>query len=342
MPVRAKWQDKYGICQCATPTPATGYTVTSKTFLATDIGLELAKLALPLTNNPMLDSGLNVIDTRKAIGEATRRVGTGYEFTVEGMEPVVTLEMEATANMLALFSWLLFQKGASEGVATTYMKTCIPYTDCECEIYASILRQMSAGTADSHVVHGAICKVMNLSANQGEALKLSAEMLGANFFNNFDFDLQASLLDFSAKAPLLFQDCTITLDGTTIHIPGFSLALSNNAVAKRYSSSRVYTYVLGDLTGEGTLTLPWGEATEGGNEQLNNFLAGTDVLLTVLWGNVVSPTDGSFKITANVRYSGAELTTEDEIATSCPFTVANDGTNSIKLEIVDSVNRGIS
>ena len=346
MGTRTIWQNLYGIMH-ATGSPATGYAVDTNKFLATpDIGLEVGKHAIPIIGNPSLDPGKAIIDQRKAVGISTRRTGAGYEYQQGVEEPTVTLEMEAIPNMIALFSWLLFQKGGSEGVATPFTKTFIPYTDPACEIWASILQQMSAEDADSHVIHGAICQSMTLSAAEGEALKLSATMNGSRFFDTFDFDAQASVLAVSEKAPLLFQDCgqspaVLTLDGAAINIPGFSITITNNAVGKKYANAHIYEFILGDLTGDGTFTMPWGQATEGANEQLDNFIAGIDTVLVLEWGTAGS--EGHIKIEANCRYTGAPLGGDDEIVTECPFDLVYDGTNdAIKITVSDAVDRGIS
>jgi len=97
---------------------------------------------------------------------------------------------------------------------------------------------------------------------------------------------------------------------------------------------------LGDLTGDGTFTLPWGQATEGANEQLDNFIAGTDALLILEWGT--SGSEGHVKIEANCRYTGAPLGGDDEIVTECPFNLVYDGTNNaIRITVSDAIDRGI-
>lgn len=340
MGTRAVWENVYGVMH-ATGSPATGYAVDTNKFLATpDIGLEVGKHALPVIGQPPLDPGQIIIDQRKTVGKSTRRTGTGYEYLQAGDAPTVTFEMEATPNMVAFFCWLLFQKGSTEGAETPFAKVFTPYTDAACEIWASILRKMSAAAADSHVIHGAICQSMTLSSAEGEALKLAVTLNGSHFFNVFDFDAQSSVLSFSEKAPLLFQDATITLDTNSINIPGFSVTITNNAAGKRYATAHVYEFILGDLTGDGTFTMPWGQATEGANEQLNNFIAGTDTLLVVEWGS--AGVEGHVKIEANCRHTAAPLGGDDEIVTECPFNLVYDGTNdAIKITVSDAVDRGI-
>ena len=345
--LRAPWQDKYGISFQTT------LISTAKTFLAADVGLGAAgKLMLPLTNHPHFSPGQQTIDVRKAIGIPTRRIGTGYEFQQAHREPSVTYEFHANAYTLAGILWTLFQNGASQS-ADPFEKTFGVYTSPACEVWASLIRHMSAGTADSHVIHGAIARSITLRGEVGGPLTASVEFIGHTWIDAFDFDAQSSVLSPDTHAPLLWRNAGSTLGiyvGTTpIEIRAFELTITNSAVQKFYTAQTPDKHVLGDLLATGRIYVPWSAATVGANAQLDNFVNGTDTILHVWWGttyaaygtDVVDEADMS--IWVNMHYTGEPIVGGDvETELDLPFEHAYDGTTDLKIKLADAYDIGIT
>lgn len=346
MPLRASFEDTYGICFQKT------LISTAPDFEATDLGLGAAgKLMLPLTNRPHFSPGQQIIDVRKATGIATRRIGTGYEFQQAHKEPSTTYEFHANAYTLAGILWTLFQSGSSQE-ADPFEKTYIPYTSAACEVWCSLIRKMSAGTADSHVIHGAIARSVTLRGEVGGPLTASVEFIGHTWIDTFDFDAASSVLSPSATAPLLWRNAGGTLGfyvGTTpIEMRAFEITISNNATPCYYTAETPDKYVLGDLTATGRIYVPWSAATVGANAQLNNFVDGTDVPLHIWWGTHVAygqvvTTEADLSIWVNMHYTGEPIVGGDvETEMDLPFEHAYDGTTDLRVGLADGYDLTIA
>ncbi len=353
MAERSAFEDLYGVLTNTTSisngVSADATTFNSATvndlFTAGDIGVESNIYAIPLIGHPAINHGQNILDVRKSTGLAYRHAGTGMEFQQTTRQPSTTWNFEVTAWNIAPFLWTLFQAGTSQAGATTYVKTFIPYAeaDQDFEAWLTLIRKMSDGTANSHVAGGMIARSINFTAESGGALNANIEMIGYNSVTDFDLDAQASLLNFSTRASLLWQNATITLDGTPINIDGINFTITNNATSKFYDNVHPTKHLLGDFGVEGTVVIPWAQATEGANSQITKFIAGTDSALVVYWGNSPASANGDIAFSLNIRYTGAEPTTDDEIQISCPFLGVHDGTNTpCSISVCDSVDRGIS
>jgi len=299
--------------------------------------------AIPLNNHPHFDPGQNIIDQRKAIGIPVRRTGSGFEFQQAHREPRTTYEFDANAYLLAPFFWLLFQNGASEGSSAPYAKTFTPYTSPDCEVWASLLRKMSSSSADSHVIHGAIVRSIRLTAETGGPLRATVEFIGYSWDDTFN--ASSAILNFSQTAPLLWKDAGnvagIYVESTNLNIRGFDITFNNNATAVYYSSQYPEKFVLGDLTVEGEITVPWDAQTVGGNYLLNKFVNGEDVVLHIWWGSYAGNTVGDFSIKVNMRFTGAEVGGETETEVRLPFIHAFDGVNNIEVKCVDNYQMSI-
>lgn len=353
MAERVNFEDRYGLIQNVTSisngvsADATTFNsaTVNDTFIAGGIGVETSIYGIALNNHPTFNFGQNIIDTRKAIGTSYRHAGTGFEFQQGTRLPSATYEFDVTPWTIAPFLWTLFQSGSSQGGASAYVKTFVPYTeaDMDFEAWLTLIRTLSDGSADSHVLGGMIANSIAFSAEEGTPLRAAVDMIGYNGVTDFDFDAQASLLNYSARAPLLWQNATITMDGTTVNLTGINFTITNSATPKFYDSQHPVKHILGDFGLEGTISVPWAQATEGGNEQITNFINGTDVALTVYWGATPAASSGDLSMVLNIRYTGAETTSEDEIATSLPFIGVYDGTNSpCTITLADGVDRGIA
>ncbi len=356
MSQRANWEDIYGIRTHVTGTLSDGgvgadaasvwnsATVTTGNFISGAMGIDTSKYAIPLLNHPTFDPGATVINQRKAVGTSYRRSGSCLEYQMGARVPTVTYECDATYKIMALFFQLLFQGGATQGAGDTYTKTYVPYAEGDSAVVAcaALIRQMSAGTANSHVIGGAIIKSLSLSAEEGQPLKATAEFTGYNMVSDYDFDAEANILEFDSTACLMFQNCTVELATTAVNIDKFDLTITNNAVAKFYNTPQVTKYVLGDFTASGSIRIPWAALTIGGNTQIDNFVNGTECLLQIFWGHETATSAGDVIMNINARYTGATVEGEDEIVTTLPFEAVHDGTDAaIQCFVVDGIDRSI-
>ena len=330
MPVRAPWMDRYAIEQTATLTA-------NPTFASTAIGIEGTGsdggvFLAPTTDHPHLKPSTATQENELAVGLSQRH---HLEYNQTVAEPnSITLNMLANSYNVSLFMWLLFQEAAGEGtVGSNTVMSVAPYTTADIEQYAAITRFMGGTAGDDDTVSqymtGAICRSMTISGEVGGIMMVSAEMIGASW-NVANDDLGStswSALTFSNKAPLKFQDMVMSMDGNVVDVPSFSITISNNAVAQFYNNGTIQRYVLGRLTVEGEFGIPWGDAAEGGNATINDFIAGTDKLIQVYWSDADGSEDNSLSIKSNVRYTDSEITdSEGEITTNTPFAGVYDGT----------------
>lgn len=332
MVMRTSWQDKYGVAGNVVG-------ISTKADFASDaakIGITADdQFGLPLTGSPDIAPNPEFSDSVKTTGLAQVRTGTGYERTKFINRPTFSFEYpEVEAYGAAFFLWSLFQKGGSEsGTAQTYQPSTLEGADVtgsgEAEFWLSLTRAMSTSTADWQAIHGAIATSITFSSEEGGPLSMSGELIAAEYEAPMTpgASAYASQLALPAKAPLLHQNLTALLAGTAMNIPSWSVTLTNNAVMKFYDEDTGQKIVVGRITGTGSFTLPWHIATVGDDEQVKNFVAGTDVLVQISWGSLTGATEGDLGFHLNCHYTGAPLDATDEISTALEFELAADGTN---------------
>lgn len=343
MALRTPWQDRYFLSEQKTSIS------TAAGFTSGNIGILSNVFALATNNHPHVDPGQQIEDTRKATGIAQRSVmsaSSAGEYQQTRKEPSVSLEFDANAFNLAPVLWSLFQTGASEGASTVYPKTFVAYTDPACEVWLSILRQMSAAAADSHRLDGAICRTLTLEGRGQGAIKATAELIGYDVTTNVTCTASTDpILTWANKAPLLWRNAGASLGtyvaNTPIGIDGFRLVISNNATGIYYDDHRPQKFVLGDLTVSGEIAVPWAATTVGANSEFDKFVAGTPSRLRILWGSYAGTADAELMIEVNMRYTGATVEGDVETVTTLPFEHAYDGTTAITIALGDSVQRTI-
>jgi len=300
------------------------YAIGKQTAFATPVD---TTIGLPLLNHPDINPGQAVIDQRKAIGVPFRNTSTGYEFQQGVQTPSATFEFDVSAYNTALLFWSFFQNGAIESSASNYPKYFIPYQTrtsddpgtvyTMCEVWLTILRKMAASAADCHQITGAIAKTITLSAEVGMPLKASIEFIGKSYSD--DVAVGSNAFTFSSNAPLLWANATVTLGGNAINCDGFTITASNNATAKCDDAGNPLRIILGDFTVEGTIKVPWSTATEGGNQQIDDFVNGSTDRLLIYWGNEIAASAGDFSIMTRIRRNGATTVGEDELSIEIPF-----------------------
>ena len=336
MPLRVNWEELYGLqLQTTSISTAEDFKVLDSIGIGAD-----SIFGLPITNPGVnFDPGQQIIDQKKATGVSYRRTGTGYEFQQAHRIPVTTYEWDANVYNLAGPLWLLFQGGASEGDLSPFTKTYVPYVTPACEVWSSLLRKMSASSADSHAMHGVIVRSITLSAEVGGPLKASAEFIGYDWTREFNFASAPSVLNFDAHAPVLWKDAGnvagLYVATTETHLRGFEITITNNAVPIYYDDVKPTKFALGDFDVTGKITVPWDATTVGGNSQLANFVSGENVLLHIWWGTFASSTEADISIKTNMHYTGAEVGGDEETGTTLPFVHAYDGANNFEMKVSD-------
>ena len=166
---------------------------------------------------------------------------------------------------------------------------------------------------------------------------------------------------FEDEQPLLFQDAEIRIgnpkdaagdnagmtDLYKIYLPSFSLTMNNNPVPYFYDEPFLVKYLLGDLVGEGTLTLPWGspiptayanQRVSEANKAIEDFRHGKMVKLVIFWRNpwvgsaLVVAQDagtlaklklGGMSITMHIRYTDSTFEGDNELGNTLPFQVVS-------------------
>ena len=280
---------------------------------------------IPVLTHSHLDPGQVLINQRKATGISTRYAGTGMEYQISGQNPTATLEFAVNKKNLSHFLGAFFQKTGFRGAASVYPKYFIPWEDPGQEAWLTLVRKLAAsGTSDSHRIIGGIPSSITLSANENEDFKASVTIDGYSQERNRN--IASDTTTFLGTAILLWKDATVTLDGNTVNISGFSLTLSNSLANRNYDSEYKLKAFLNDCIGTGTIQIPWGDTNEGGNAQIDDFVAGTTARLIIKWGsNDVASSDGDFSIIMNIKKMNATLNdNEGEIQTEVPFECVTD------------------
>ena len=344
MSLRVGWMDRYGaILQASSISATRGFGAGS------GIGISSDKYAIPLVEHADINAGINIIDQRKAIGIAQRSVATGHcEFLQGTKAPTTTWEFDANAYNLAPFLWLLFQKGATEGTTALFTKIFDPPTateGAECEVWANLLRIMEEGsTAHSTRGTGFIVRSITLSSEGFSPLRASVEMIGSDV--SYVYNATGATMTFDSNCGLVFggaSGVTTTLGGTAVNLEGFSITITNNAIARNYGQQTVQKFITGDYTVEGNFKVFWGDSNFGQETELTKWISGTDQQLNIYWGSAGGATTaGDLSIKSNIRYSSAAVETDEEIGNAMSFVGVYDGTNdAIEITLADGYDRSI-
>lgn len=345
---RSGWQSKYYIQQNPAATLAT---LTDKPdFTANDIGVEGTGGAtdgtyvLLLENNPNLISLPGIInETELATGRSDRHT-VEYEATVHEASPV-TLEGNANSYIMSLYLWSLFQKGTTEGGSSIQTQTYIPYTDPTPEMYFSLVKLMGSAATNmnadtmSHYKTGCIVRSLTLTAEERGLVKYSAEVLGAvdSISTGTDLGVAAawSTLGHPAQnTSWKWQDFDVEFDTVDIDAKALNLTFSNNVEPVYYSNSdHVQGYKLGRCTVEGSIEIPWGNTTKGGNIALVKYKAGTTFrleLFTTDGGAAANAVD----IDINAIIDEFDMSDDPEISSVLAFHGVAEGTSTVSVTTI--------
>ena len=336
---RAGWESRYGFSY-QTVGIASGVSATSGLYIATANSLfTLAggDCGLVLDNKPSIDPGVEHINTPKASGLSQENAVVGRDFIVGKKMPTVQLVQGYNKYVSAIYFWLLLQKGVSEGGAAGYIKTAIPYAsgNSGCEVYANISQIMDAGTSGtSYSMTGAICNSIQITGEEGGRMVITSDWMGHSYIDTYDHSASdLAVVDVNDE---LFFNYGFTLDGTTISLKSFDVTVINNAVANFYTEQLPQSYSLGMVGVSGNIKMSMADATIGDNAQIDNFIAGTDILLvgTYTSNNILS---------TNMKYNGPpNLDPAEETLLELAYTGVYDGTNNaIEITATDAILRNI-
>jgi hypothetical protein len=300
-----------------------------------------ASFGIPLLNHPNFEAGTQTINQRKATGTSYRQGQTGMEYQQGSAVPTTSYEFDVNYANLSHILWAFFQSSAFQGTGAPYVKYFIPYESPTSEVWLTLVRKLAAsGTGSSHQIAGAQPKTLALSCEEGQPLKATVEFQGYSFVDTRD--VASDTLTFSAVAPLLWQNATITLAGSAINVPGFNLTVNNNLVTKFHDNATAVRHLLGDLTVEGTIRVPWSDTNRGGNTELDAFINGTVSRLVISWGsgvtNGIATTTGDFSIVSHIRRTSSAIVGDDELMTEINFEgVCEESTSSFSTASASSV-----
>jgi len=287
---------------------------------------------IPLLGHPDFNPGVNVVKQRKATGLPYWRGDAGYEFQNTTEVPNTSFEFDGSATNMSLILWSFFQGGAFQDAGANNIKYFVPYSDSACDVWLTLVRKLAAsGTGASHRLVGMVAKSITLSCSESApVLKVSVEFVGYNLETNHN--IASDTLTFDATVPYLWQNATITLDGNAVNIPGFSLTMTNNAVVKLYDNANASKVLMGNFEANGTFQMPYSDANEGANNQINDFIAGTTKRMNIRWGsNEIAKDASDFSILMNIRSSAAPFGGDDEIVADVAFDCVSDAsTSSVK------------
>lgn len=345
--IRVPWEDQYALSYQTTAI-GTNDAATSGVFAATNDGIAgigpAGKCGLLIDEHPSINAGVEVNTVEKATGLAEPKTGAsaiGVELNLSKKAPTFSIgSMGLTPEKAEIFLWSLFQKGASESGTGPFAKNYIPYVQgqSEPEVYLEISRSIgdpASATGYGHCLFGAIVTSFGISGSQGERFSCSAELMGRTFRD--DYVHTASVFDVEATVDHAFLDYSWTIAGSAASLQSIDLTIVNNAVAAFYNSLVPTAYTLHRLAATGTLALAMSTTTIGDSIQIDNWIAGTDVLIVG-----TGPTS-AIVWTINARYTGAEVDpAEVELLLNLPYEGIYDGTNhAIEVDVSSAIERSI-
>lgn len=357
MATKAPWSSQYMIEQTSSLTGDPTFAPATKRGLE-GTGAANGVFRVGLLSSPHIIPSSGTIEHPTTTGLA--EMFTTLDFSQVVGEPAsVSLEMPLNAYNLSLFLLLLFQGGCTE-VNTAGKNTlrAVAYTSSAPSYYVSVVRVMVDDFATkpnvdtlSHILYGGLCTSLTITGAENDILKLTAEIKGswalaaaATDLPNFEMLINNAANNWSSfifmtagqeanRIPIKFQDCTTKIGGNAVDFDNFSITISNNAQHRYYANSSINAWVLGRLTGDASVRVPWGDANYGGNSPLTDFVDGNDYLFELYTEDMVgtppvATTDNSLDLKMNIRATNTSISTDPEVQTELSFAPVYDGTNA--------------
>ena len=292
---------------------------------------------LPVTNQVDLNPNVNFIDSPKFHGNPERKtVEDGMtELQVGTKSAGTTIEFDLDRRTIVPFLLSCLQE-VYELAATPYTKEFINYdrsTDLDFAAKSaesslltpyllSIVKDMGLGATNQRLV-SSVVRSMTFNGASGEPIKVSAEIIGAILELDHSTASDTFELPTIDSTPLLFQDCTATINmfaagawggAATIDIINFNLTMTNNAELRFYNSQTASQIVFGRFEATGSITLPFGAET-----YITAFLANNQFELILTWGTGAD----EFVITTCGQFTSETVGGDIEQEIELPFTCIN-------------------
>lgn len=344
MAVYPTWKIRYGV-GIETAAWGTGVAAGTKMPTGAPMGIWMTDL------NIDFNSGQEFIDTRKATGVSYRKTG---EYLQSLKKPSASFTWEANAYNVAPFFYGLFHKLAAatvvEAAGSPYVKTFLVYglnpdyalvtggttpnwATNDIPMSLSLTKDLfQNATAESHRLEGCVPSSIKLAGSEGQPLMITVDLIA----KDYDFAVDASTGTYTpvTAASLMWQDATFMLASgagsgaagtlTAINCTSWEANFTNNCVFKFGDSQTGNRVIFGNFGMTGSFTIPW----DGENTLTDDYVAGTDRMMFVYWGDGTVSSAGEFNVVANVRFTSVEMGDADgETTMTVNYEAVLDGTN---------------
>lgn len=232
---------------------------------------------MPVIGNPDFSIGQQFIETQIRDGWASPRIApsTGVSSIMRGgQSPTCNFDFLVTDRALISASSLFFQHGARENTSSAGKKIFTFPTSSDGSsplYYGCFLRKMSASDSDGRMLSDAIATELTLRASQSEPLTASMSLLGRVFVGDVNCadigkgspDVVPDFTLYNGRNYLL-QNCVCTIfipseaKHIVVPIESFSLTARTNPSVSRYNTFFPLSFVMGDYSLEGSITIPAG------------------------------------------------------------------------------------
>lgn len=334
----------------------------TKTGITGLTGVNAGTYKLLVNGHPDLPSTSATVEAEKASGSSDM-VEEDIQSTV-AKPSEFTLELDGNAYLTSYFMSSLLQEGYSNtdyrGVVGALNNTVKRYVASNYPNYminsylafVGTIPKLDFAKTASIIVRGAVANSVKISAEEGQILKLSVNIMGAYWNNNFTLTPSGNTIAPKIaylkwqNAKVWIDDAYITaatpssglkeyadpiVDATNVFaLQGFDLTIVNNLMAKFYNSESVQCFILGKVKANGTLNIPWvvpSAAVEADNYYWNNiddFRNGIVKHIRIqwgqTWGNDATASDGALVIEAYIKYTDGKVEGEDVLSSALPFT----------------------
>ncbi len=305
------------------------------TPVACSNGIDTGVSGLFMLNHPDLYTEQFQIDFPKTIRSASRNAG--IEYAITGKYPNFFTNTVLTTKQSFPFLRLFFQRGSLQDSEDATIKWFYPYSydsnGCSCEVWGTIVRDLSSGETLSHRVSGAIVKSLTISVNAAEYISIRSELIGRALETNHDSSGDTFTL--TTESPLLWRNVASKIGDSytalqTCDLKDFALSVKNDAKSRVFNSSAIQKFNLGRVTGLGSITIPWENTSTGwtNNTALDDMFSGELTRLSLYWGNQYVSTAYTMSINMLVRYMKGKISEDKEISNEMSFIIVEDNSFS--------------
>lgn len=332
----AGWQSSYYMILTTDITQSAGFTD------GVDIGTYGKTIPRVFLNNqPSFEQNREVLATPKSTGLSyISKTDSNTDRLIGKQAPTTSYEMDLDAAAIFVPLMTLFQDaGALVSSVTTKQFNC--YTTAGVTYYATLKRILE--TNKSQIIKGAIAKSINIKGNEGEAVTVTVDWVGASMDYSGTTAATTTISKLSNNT-ILFENLVFDLGNDAVNfldVIGFDLTISNNATPRYYNNSSADNFILGKMSIEGTLKFPWGDSKLGGNTLFTYLNNQTDFVLSI-YNSFSATAVGNFKILLNIECDNVTTNADDEISNEINFVGIYDGFHPpVRVYTYDSITRTI-